>query len=231
MTAIPKTLRGALVVVISVLLVAGMPAPRAPLPDDMLSMAVLLAGEFIFGLGIGLTAAVFMAGIGLASEAASIQMGLSLGQALTPMPEAPVSGLGEFKSLMALAIYTALGGHLTMISGLASSLTVVPPGTAIEVSAGGRQVLALASTVFTTAIKVAAPVMVALLLVNIALAILSRAVPQISAFSVAFPITISIGLFVAAAALPFVGGLVSQWAERLPLGIDAVVHSFQPVAR
>ena len=61
---------------------------------------------------------------------------------------------------------------------------------------GGRAVASLAGTVFAVAVRAAAPIIAALLLANLGLAILSKAVPQLNAMAVGFPITIGLGLVV-----------------------------------
>jgi flagellar biosynthetic protein FliR len=227
MSAVPRTVRGAIAVVLTIMLLPA--AHPVRLPDDVFGMPVLLGSELILGLAIGLTAAVLMQGVALAGEVASLQMGLSLGAALTPMPEAPVSGIGELKSFFALSIYVGLGGHLTLISGLGESLITIPPGSALNLSDGAHAVLALGGTVFSTGVRAAAPVMVALFLANLALAVVSKAVPQLNVMMVAFPLTIGLGLLVLAAALPFVGTQLSGAVGALPRTVEATVQAFTPL--
>jgi flagellar biosynthetic protein FliR len=231
MTTMPKTLRGAIVVLLSVLLLPAAGSPRVP--DDMLAMAVAMASELTLGAAIGLAGAAFIHGMALAGEVVSLQMGLSLGAALSPMPEAAVSGVGELKSFFALSLYVALGGHLRLLEGVGASLATIPPGGAVNLAGGGRAVAALAGTVFTTGVRAAAPIMVALLLANIALAILSKAVPQLNVMMVAFPVTISLGLMVCAVSLPFMAQLVAGWTGGVPAAIHGALGAFQslPAAR
>ena len=67
--------------------------------------------------------------------------------------------------------------------------------------------------------------MVTLLLTNIALAILSRAVPQLNAMMVSFPLTIGVGLLMFAVSLPNVSIVVARWVQDLPAGIDGLLAS------
>ncbi len=226
MSAMPRTLRGAVAVVLTLALLPV--APRASLPPEALGLVVPLAGEFLLGLTVGLAGAVFLHGVGMAAEVLNLQMGLSLGSALAPMAEVSTPGLGELKGFFALSIYVALGGHLTLIYGLAESLVAIPPGTAMQLTEGSMAALRLAGTVFDTALRVAAPVMVALLVTNLALAILNRAVPQLNTMMVAVPVTVSVGLIVLGASIPYAATYISTWVGGLGGTVDTVVRSFAP---
>jgi flagellar biosynthetic protein FliR len=228
MTTVPKPVRAALAVVISLVLVPG--AARPHLPNDPLGMPGMLAAEGLIGLAIGITASLFLHGIALAGEVASVQMGLSLGPLLGPMPEAAVAGVGEIKSMLALALYVTLGGHLSLLESLGRSLQLIPPGGSINLVGGAKGVVTLGGSVFSAGIMAAAPVMVALLLTNVALAILSRAVPQLSAMAVAFPVTVSVGLVMLAASLPFLSALIGRWVNGLPVLLDSTLQGLMPLA-
>jgi flagellar biosynthetic protein FliR len=227
MTGVPRSVRGALVILYTLSVLPAVTEAR--LASDFPGFVGPLATELMLGLAIGLTAAVFMAGIGMAGEVASIQMGLNLGPALSGMQEAPVAGIGELKSMLAMVVYVTLGGHLVLLQGMARSLQVIPPGGAIDMVQGGRAATMLAGTLFTTAIRVAAPIIVALLLANLGIAILARAVPQLNSMAVAFPITIGLGFLAFGAALPFVGTFLAQWVGTLPGTVAGTIGTFVPL--
>lgn len=224
---LPRSIRGAAAVLLSVVLIPGV-IPVAPLPDDMVVMAVILAGETLLGLAIGLTGAMFMHGITVAGEVASLQMGLSLGQAIGAVPEGSTVGVGQLKGYFASLIYLSLHGHLTLYQALAASFAAVPPGKAVLGVQGGRMVVELAGTIFSAGIRAAAPIMVALLLANIALAILGKAVPQLNVMMLAFPVTISIGLIALGAAMPFLAAYLAGQVDALPALLGHTITSFEP---
>ncbi|HXE56385.1 MAG TPA: flagellar biosynthetic protein FliR [Gemmatimonadales bacterium] len=228
MSAVPRTVRGALVVTLSLLLL-----PLAPRPTtvDAGALALPIAAELLVGVAVGLAAAVLMHAMAVAGEVAAVQTGLNLGPVLSPMGEGTVTGVGELKSYLALALYVSLGGHLMLVRGLGESLVSIPPGGPYELGVGLRAALTVAGTVFGTAVRAAAPVMVAMLLANLALAILSRAVPQLNAMAVAFPVTIGLGLVVLGASLPLLGGLVAGWVGEIPGRIDLILRAFAPAGR
>ena len=92
---------------------------------------------------------------------------------------------------------------------------------------GGGAAVHLTGTLFTTAISVAAPVMVTLLLTHAAVAILNRAVPQIHTMLIAFPLTIGIGLIMIGAALPLTAAAIRMWMYGIPGSLDGAIESFR----
>lgn len=226
MTAMPRAARAAITVLLALVLLPGTPA--VPDAEHVLDLPVPMALELVIGLAIGLTAAVLVQGVGLAGEVISLQMGLSLGPALAPMPDVQVSGVGQLKTFLALLIYVSVGGHLVLLEGLAGSLRALPPGTPMDLDAGARGATLLLGTLYTSALRAAAPVMVTLLITNVALAILSRAVPQLNTMMVSLPMTIGVGLIMLGASLPLVASAIGGWMSGLPVSVAGVVGQFQP---
>lgn len=225
MTALPHQARAAITVLLSLLLLPLAPALAAP--ERVLDLPIPLAIELVIGIAIGLTAAVLVQGVALGGEVLALQMGLSLGPALAPTPDIPVSGVAQIKTFLALVIYLGAGGHLVMLRGLADSLAVLPPGAPLNLAGGAGQAAMFCEALFGSALRAAAPVMVALLLSNLALAILSRAVPQLNAMMVSLPLTVGVGLVTIGLTLPVVSGAVARWMGALPASVDRMLAGFR----
>lgn len=223
---VPVRLRGAAAVVFSAgllpvaLRVTPAAGPAAPL--------LALATELLLGLTIGMAAGVFLAGLAVAAEVVGLQMGLSLGAAFGGMTEMGAPGIGQIYQQFALGIFVVLGGPVLLLSGLADSLLLIPPGTAVDVPGGSRAIVAMAGDVFRVAMQVVGPVMVALLVTNLALAVLNRAVPQLNTMMVAVPVTVAVGLVAIGATLPLAAGIVSHWARGTADEAVRVIRPFVP---
>jgi flagellar biosynthetic protein FliR len=224
-TTMPRLIRTALIVVLAILLLPSVPATA--MSDHVLDLPLPMAAEIAIGVVIGLAAAVLVQAVGLAGEVMSMQMGLSIAPALAPVPEMQVVGVGPITTMLAILIYFTLGGHLMLLRALADSLQTLPLGGGMQFTGGGPVAVALAGQLFSCAASVAAPVMVTLLLTNLALAILSRAVPQLNAMMVSFPLTIGIGLLMFAVSLPNVSTVVAHWVQELPGSVDGLLAPLQ----
>lgn len=226
MPLLPRLGRAAITVLLSVMLLATVPG--ATVPQHTLDIPVPLAMELLIGVVIGLTAAVLVQGVALAGEVLSLQMGLSLAPSLAPIPDLPVSAMGQLTTWIALLAYLGVGGHLMLIRGLADSLRVLPPGSPIDLAGGSAGAVRLVGGLFTCALRAAAPVMVTLLLVNVALAILSRAVPQLNAMMVSLPVTFGVGLVMLGIALPILAATTAGWMQALPQTVAGALDAFRP---
>ena len=228
MQTFPRSIRGAAIAVLALVLLPTV--PETTMPEGVLDIPVPLIMELIIGISIGLTAAVIIQGVAYAGDVLSLQTGLSLGAALSG-GDVPGAGLGQMLSVTALLIYVVLGGHLILLQGLAESLQVLPPGKPLQAAVGGAATAAAFGQVFKSAAQVAAPAMVALLLANIALAILTRAVPQLNAIMVSFPITIGLGLVMIGVSMPIVASAIQGWIQELPMTVSTVIDGYAITAR
>jgi flagellar biosynthetic protein FliR len=224
MTNLPARARAAITVLLSIVLLPSVPATK--LPEELLALPLPFAMEMVVGIVIGLTAAILVQGVALAGEIISLQMGLSLAPQLAPMPDLQVSGVGLILSNLVLLIYVGIGGHLMLLRGLADSLQTLPPGLPMDL-AGGRDTVVAAGGVFRCALSTAAPVMVTLLLAEISVALLSRAVPQINAMMISFPVAIGVGLIMTGAALPFLATSIEGWMHQLPGSVVTLLGALQ----
>ena len=123
------------------------------------------------------------------------QMGFSMVTLADPTSNAQTTITSHFLYMVALLVFLFLDGHLHLLRALADSFVLVPPGGFSYTPALTMNVLELSAGIFVLALKVAAPVMVALLLVELALAIMGRAAPQMNLLTLGFPVKIGVGFF------------------------------------
>lgn len=226
MTTLPRTSRAVITVILTVLLLPS--APSTPVPEQILDLPLPIAMEMVIGLAIGLTAAVLVQGAAMAGEIIGVQSGLTIGAALLPDPDMQGSALSQLHSSLAVLVYIAVGGHTMMLSALAKSLEMLPPGMSMSIDRGALATTGLLSGLFMTAVRTAAPIMVTLLLVNIAFAILNRAVPQLNAMVLAFPVTIAISLIMVGITIEITADAMAGWVQGLNGTINGVLSSFHP---
>ncbi len=226
LSAIPGRIRGAMTVAITLALLPASQGFDAVI--DAPTIIVPMLTELLLGFAIGFSAAVFMYGVTVAAEVLSLQMGLSLGAALGASADFGSPGIGQLKGYFVLAVFASLGGHIAMVRAVAESLQMIPPGGAVDFASGLSGLIAVGGTVFITAIQIAAPVMVVLLITNIALAVLNRAVPQLNTMMVAVPVTVGVGLVAIGAVLPFAVPFVSSWAGSATDRATGVIELFTP---
>jgi flagellar biosynthetic protein FliR len=137
---------------------------------------------------------VIYAGIQIAGELIGFQMGFSIANVLDPMSGITAPIISNILYITAFLLFFTLGGHHMLIKGMVESFHMIPIGESMVHREFLMSVITYAGQMFVIGIKVSAPVVGILLLINIALAVITRALPQMNVFIVAFPVTIGVGL-------------------------------------
>ena len=218
---VPMKVKLALILVLGVVL-----SPVIHLPSMSYDPVILAAGlvsEMAIGLTIGLAVRLFFGALEFAGEMIGIQMGFGIAQLFDPMTSIQTPMMAQYFTLVASLVFLSLNAHVLVVATIVSSYDAIPAfGTTLP-SGLGDEVLRLSQHMFTIGFKLAAPVLITILLINILLAILGRAVSQINVFVLSFPITIAGGLMVLGMSMPFMVELLAREIERLHLTIDALM--------
>jgi flagellar biosynthetic protein FliR len=116
--------------------------------------------------------------------------------------------------MVVVTLLLAAGGHILMLEALGDSIVAVPPGRPIAASDSLLTMAMLGGTLFTVGIQIAAPVMAAVFVGNLAMGVLARTAPQIQVFMLAYPLQIVISITVLMLSLPLLGVTMNGWSEH-----------------
>jgi flagellar biosynthetic protein FliR len=194
----PKLMRVGMLVIFAALLT---PIAFAARPAASVTAATL-ASETLIGAAIGLGAAILVAAAETAGDVMAVQMGLSGSAILNPLDMSQVPVLGVFCQMFAVTVLLSFNLHHDMLRALADSLAALPVGSSIAAENGLGAMVQLGSALFMFGVRFAAPVIAVILVVNIALALLGKAAPQLNLLTVSFPVQIAVGLIAFGAVLP-----------------------------
>jgi flagellar biosynthetic protein FliR len=191
---VPRRIR---LVIALVLALALVPSAGPPPELEPLSGAGLLAigQELALGLAIGFVLRLATEAALLAGQLISTGMGLSFATVVDPQ-NVGMPLLGRFYIVVASLLLLASNAHLALIGLLAESYGAVPIAAGGLSPADARTIVGFGAVMFAGAVQLALPSVVAILMVNIAFGVISRAAPTLNLFAVGFPITILLGLFI-----------------------------------
>jgi flagellar biosynthetic protein FliR len=205
---VPHRIKIAIVVMLGIAL---SPLIRLPqLSQDAFEMTAGLASELLIGLVIGLAVRLVFGALEVAGDLIGVQMGFGAVQLLDPMTAQHSSVISEYFRIIAMLVFLSLNAHMIIVAAIVSSYETIPPFGARLSPALGEEVLQLSQHMFVVALQLSAPVLVVIILINILLAMLGRAVVQINVFVLSFPITILGGLLVLGLALPYTVSLFER---------------------
>lgn len=167
-----------------------------------LVLLLALAGEVLVGLLLGWIAQFLFAGVRLAGQLIEIKVGLGLAQLIDPQEGGQTTFFSLLFDLVAVLVFLSVNGHHLLIKALVSSYSLFPLADENLVLSLVKGVVLSAGTIFTIALQVSAPVIVGLLLSDIVLAVMARAMPHFNVFLVAPPIQLAFALLLFVLSLP-----------------------------
>ncbi len=188
----------------------------APVPSHMFDMAIQFVSEVMLGSVVALVPLLVVAGAQTAGHLATGTMGLNGAQLFDPSTSTSLSDLSRIYSDIAILIFLAMGGHYIAVGQLSGLSQQIQPGTFVMSEVGLRALIDQSGRIFQIGCLIAAPAVVALLLTNFVLGIISKAVPTVNVFIISFPLTIGVGLTISIISLPEVAVLLEREFQRVP---------------
>jgi flagellar biosynthetic protein FliR len=218
---VPARTRIVLAAAITALVVPLMPAPTiAPFSPQAI---VVVFQQLLIGVALGFALQIVFDSLGLAGQVLANSMGLSFAFNVDPLRGSSTAALGQLYIILATLTFLALGGHLALLEVLIAGFTTLPVGMEGLGREGLWKMVLWGGQLFAGAISVALPGVTALLIVNLAFGVVSRAAPTLNLFAVGFPISLVIGLLVVLAGI---GPLQQGVAELIAQGF-AFLRSLQ----
>lgn len=219
---VPGPFRATLVVLFTLLI---WPVAREAAPGPVAITPATAATEVLIGALLGFAAGLVVAAAEMAGEVIGQSSGLSGAASIDPITFAQTPSVGIFFRLVVLTTLITLDMHLVVLDGLAASYRVAPLGAPLDLGAGAMAMLSLTTRVFADGLRMAAPVMVAILVLNTALGLMSKAAPQLQILSILFPLQTGVGLIVLGASMPFVVSSITGWQGGYDAAVDRVLSA------
>ena len=191
--AVPMQARVTITGAVAVLVCAWTPVIA---PPALFSAAGLLsvAGEVLVGLALGFVLQLAFAAPAIAAEVIGGAMGMSIATSVDPVNGAHSPVIGQYFSVLLVVVFLGLGAHLQWLALVVDSYTAFPPG---QTWLGPERLGALAgfaTTMFATALAIALPATLVLLLAQLLTGVLSRSAPALNLFSLGLPAGVLAGL-------------------------------------
>ena len=202
-------------VALTVLLAIGlMPSVVVPPAVDVGMLGAHIAREVAIGLALALTVRALVGGVEFAGHLSGHQMGLTYAATVDPSSGARHTVVTSMFNMLAVLTLFSIDGHHMILRALAASYNGLPIGTGgVDASLliAVRHTLEL---VFVTAARLAAPIIIVLLIVEIVIGFISKVAPGLSFMVIGYPVRMIIGLFVLGLVVATVPGVVTGLTDR-----------------
>jgi flagellar biosynthetic protein FliR len=163
---------------------------------------VISVQQVLIGLAMGFTLQMVFAAIVIGAQSIAMSMGLGFANAVDPQNGVQVPVVAQYYLTLATLIFLALNGHLLLVQILIDSFQTLPVGMVGLSAAGLWELVNWGGRMFAGAVLIALTGIAALLLINLAFGVMSRAAPQLNIFGVGFPVMMGAGFIVIMVSLP-----------------------------
>ena len=206
--SLPASVKIGLGVFITLLVAPLVPAPADISPASAAGL-LILAQQVLIGLALGFAMQVVFWAAELAGEFIGLQMGLGFATLYDASVPGFIPVVAQYLSVVLSLAFLAIDGHLLLLSALVQSFHALPLAP-LAAASGLSALVQWGGSIFAYGLALALPLLAALLITNLALAVLTRAAPQLNIFVVGFPLTILVGIFGLALLLPYLAPMLER---------------------
>ena len=205
--SVPMRTKIGLAFVIAVCLQPALPEPPTLSLNSSAAFGAVVQ-QLSIGLAIGLAVRIVFAAVELAGELIGLQMGLNFAGFFDPTTNQQTSAVGRFFGNTTMLLFVVINGHLMVLQAVIASFNTFPVGPEPFAAIAQMRLHELGAVVFRYGLWIALPMIGMLMFINIVLGFVSRIAPQMNAFAIGFPLTLTAGLVGIAATLPMLEGPV-----------------------
>lgn len=222
---VPIVFRTGFAISVSVILFPILELKSLPYFSEAIPFGIGILTEILLGIMIGLSVNLIFSGVQLAGQLTGYQMGFAISDVMDPQTGRQASIVAGLQNITAMLLFLAFNAHHWFLRGLADSFKIVPLCDFKITDSLVEYLLKMAANMFIIAVKVAAPVMSALLVASICLGLVARTVPRMNVFLVGMPLKIVLGLLFVIFSLPYLASFLEQIFHGLGDSILLILKS------
>jgi flagellar biosynthetic protein FliR len=207
--SVPTMIRILVVLALALVLTIGFPQWRAPVPTGLGPLIAAALTELALGATMGLGILAAFGAFDVGGRLLDVQIGYGIAQVLDPITRHQQPILSTALNQLAVVFFFLSNGHHLLLRGLAYSFERFPPGSA-SLASTGAAVFKHMSGLFSLGFVLVAPVIFCILLIEFALGVLTRNLPQMHIFAMAHSVKIFVGLAALSLWLAGAGGVMTR---------------------
>ncbi len=224
--SVPVIFKAGLALAVSIMVFNQVRIDLGVFPSSVFSLFIMIASEVVLGLTIGFLVKLIFSGIQLAGQLSGFQMGFAIANVVDPASSLQIPILAQFLNLFAMMLFLVTDMHYWFFKAMVDSFAIMPP---MQVHFGQgivNQMLKAGAEIFIIALRVGAPVIVALILTHVALGLMARTVPQMQVFIVAMPLQIVVGIVFLGLSLPYLASFLNNLFINMGQSILSLLANF-----
>jgi len=195
---------------------------------DSLPQLIFYVGKELFtGMIIGVGARVIFEALNMAGSFVGRQMGLAIANVMDPTSRQQIPVISQFWFLLMIVFFLSVNGHYLLVETLFKNFQMIPIGGAVFSPEAGEAIVQSGTTAFRISLNLAAPAMVFLLLVDTAIALVARVMPQMNIFIITLPLKIATGIFILIISVDIFQLLYDSVYENIGIYFQNIITNLQ----
>ena len=192
----PPQLRIGVAVMFALLTYPGIQQVLPGTPLTVVDMVIIVAAEVIFGLLVGFLAQLIFMAAEFAGSVIGYQMGFAMANVFDPTTQQQVALLAQFQGIFAILLFLSMNVHHMFLEAIVASFVLLPPGNLNLAGGAIPMIVELSNHALVLSLRLVAPVLVILILVNLILGLITRIVPQLNVLFLSFPMKIGLSFMI-----------------------------------
>jgi flagellar biosynthesis protein FliR len=210
---IPVTIKVSIVLLVSIFFATIVPPVANAGQIPALQALLLIGSEAVYGFALGLIVVLIFTAVQLAGQIIERDMGFTMADILDPLSGQGDQPIGLLIETIFMLLFLSANGHQVFLLIANRSFEVFPTGTIPTIGILAEGIVKAGSVMLVAALRLAAPMMAAFLLLLIVLGIFARIMPDMDILFISMPLRIGMGLMMIGIFLPFINGFISEFAD------------------
>ncbi len=214
-TAVSVVIRVAATVMLSVFFAGLVPVPAQVASASTAQIGLTLVAEATYGFLLGLIVHTLFSVVRCSGEIIEQQIGLTMSEVIDPFTGESTQPLGTLLEVVFILFLLAANGHHLLLQVIARSYQAFPLGTIPSIQVMTAGAVKASSMMLVASLRLAAPALVAFLLLFVVLAVLARIVPEMDILFLTVPVRVGLGLVMMILFLPFVQEYLAEFSQLM----------------
>lgn len=193
---LPTRIKVVTIVMITLVCFPALMITPPEIPTDIFMLVVLLLREVMVGLMLAFITQIIFAAVEFSGQIIGMQMGFSMASIIDPSMGNQSQVVSVMLTLLATLMFLSMNIHHLFIHAIIDSFRMIPIGGWHLNAEIISFIVSRTTDVFVIGVRLAAPVMVSLLLASVALGVMARAFPQMNVFMISMPLNIGLGFLI-----------------------------------
>ena len=212
----PKTLKAMFSLIFSFALLSGVDYGSVNEITSNYYLIIYIFYEIVNGLILGLILNIAFEVVLMAGSLLDVHIGLSMVNTVDPNSKANTTITGNLLHYVALIIFFIVDGHHMLIKSLMESFIILPMGNGLLHAETMSTLIEIIANYFVIGLKIAIPIVLIMIMTDVAMGLVSRAVPQINVMILGMPVKMLIGILAISVSLPIIIKLFISSISYLP---------------